>query len=888
MAVDDGTVALPLTIVEDSVTPLNLLGNDIDVDSDVLMVKSINGVDLTPGVAQSIPVSNGVVTVAVDGSLSFTPALDYNGSVSFDYVVTDPQGLTDIGTVNLNVTPVNDAPVAVDDKALVIEDKIVIGNLLGNDTDIDRDPLNVTSARVDINGDGLTDLLPLGVTTLLRDSTGEPIGKITINANGSFSFMPAPNYNGLMPVVEYTIDDGHGGIDTGTLTLGPVEPVNDNPIAKNDANTVTEDTPLVVSATDGLIKSALAVEGVDNDIDGDILTLTVVMVDTNGDGTPDVLTLDVATPLVDKSGQPIGILVVKADGSYSFTPEHNYTGLVPDIHYTVNDGHGGSADATLILTLEPVNDPPVAVDDTIEVLEDTPVSGNVLNNDSDVDGDSLTVIAATVDTNGDGLPDPLILGEVALITDKAGTVIGSLTLNSDGSFTFAPALNYFGPVPDVKYTVSDGHGAVDVATLKIGPVISALDPIDDPGTGEIDTPIIVDILANDPSVNPNTIQIVGTQNPGDSLLVPGEGTWTIDPKNGLLTFTPLPTFHAAPSPIHYTVTDTNGLVSSAALVKINIQPVVSDDIVIGATPDVPVIVDVLANDKGADPATVKIVDATNVDGSLIIPGEGTWTVDKTTGQITFTPISTFHGDPAPIRYTVSSLTGLPSPSAGVTIHVQPVGPEIGSLIMLSNPQPPLFTLPSSVLPFTSLPVRPLTPMWEQEWFKPVDLSFGDSADTCDLYLVGSLKNQVVIERQSYHFSIPSGTFRHTNPSEQLEYSATHPDGSPLPEWLEFNPKTLTFSGVPPKGAVSETVMVTVRDDCGDEVHATFFVKMNKEHYRHTSHDKHHAVNKGKLGLGKQLHAAGKMGKLQNGRELLDSLSAEQDGKNVTILKSQKG
>lgn len=178
-------------------------------------------------------------------------------------------------------------------------------------------------------------------------------------------------------------------------------------------------------------------------------------------------------------------------------------------------------------------------------------------------------------------------------------------------------------------------------------------------------------------------------------------------------------------------------------------------------------------------------------------------------------------------------------------------------------------------------------MWEQEWFKPVDLSFGDSADTCDLYLTGSLKNQVVIERQSYHFSIPSGTFRHTNPGEQLEYRATHPDGSPLPEWLEFNPKTLTFSGVPPKGAVSETVMVTVRDACGDEVHATFFVKVNKEHYRHTR-DKHHVANKGKPGLGKQLHAAGKMGKLQNGRELLDSMSAEQDGENVTILKSQKG
>jgi hypothetical protein len=123
-------------------------------------------------------------------------------------------------------------------------------------------------------------------------------------------------------------------------------------------------------------------------------------------------------------------------------------------------------------------------------------------------------------------------------------------------------------------------------------------------------------------------------------------------------------------------------------------------------------------------------------------------------------------------------------------------------------------------------------------------------------------------------------FRHTNPNEQLEFEAARPDGSSLPEWLTFNPKTLKFSGVPPKGAHNERVMVTARDTYGNEVHATFNVHVNKERMRsgvhHKVFDKHKLGEKravGKAGLSEQIHAMGKLSKLQESRALLDGFKS---------------
>ncbi len=121
IAVDNGFA----TDEDTTSDPLDLLGNDTDVDGDTLSLASIAGTPITPGTAQAIDVANGTVNVSAAGVVTFTPDADVNGPVSFDYPVFDGNGGTDTGTVNGTVNAVNDAPVAVDDTATATEDTSV-------------------------------------------------------------------------------------------------------------------------------------------------------------------------------------------------------------------------------------------------------------------------------------------------------------------------------------------------------------------------------------------------------------------------------------------------------------------------------------------------------------------------------------------------------------------------------------------------------------------------------------------------------------------------------------------------------------------------------------------------------------------------------------------
>ena len=203
------------------------------------------------------------------------------------------------------------------------------------------------------------------------------VGEVNINADGSYSFTPEPGYDGAIPLITYTVSDGNGGTDTSTLALTMV-PVNDPPVDPDDTNTVTEDTTLTVDAANGLLNNA-------TDPEGDPLTIT-------GFTVPGITgTQTVGTPVAIAG---VGSVTINADGSYSFTPEANYTGAIPVITYTVSDGNGGTDTSTLTLTMVPVNDPPVDPDDRNSVTEDTPLTvdaaNGLLNGATDPEGDPLT------------------------------------------------------------------------------------------------------------------------------------------------------------------------------------------------------------------------------------------------------------------------------------------------------------------------------------------------------------------------------------------------------------------------------------------------------------------------------------------------------------------
>ena len=170
--------------------------------------------------------SNGTLTLNANGTFTYTPAANYNGSDTFTYHANDGTGNSNIATVTITVSPVNDAPVAVNDAYTTNEDTpltVVLANsVLVNDTDTE--------------GNALTAILNVGPAN----------GTLTLNANGTFTYTPAANYNGS-DTFTYHANDGTGNSNIATVTITVSTLINDVPVAVNDAYTTNEDTPLTVA-----------------------------------------------------------------------------------------------------------------------------------------------------------------------------------------------------------------------------------------------------------------------------------------------------------------------------------------------------------------------------------------------------------------------------------------------------------------------------------------------------------------------------------------------------------------------------------------------------------------------------------------------------------------
>ncbi|SFW90069.1 hypothetical protein SAMN05661012_06548, partial [Chitinophaga sancti] len=187
------------------------------------------------------------------GSYTYTPALNYNGLDSLKYRVCDngTPSKCDTGTVIFTVTPVNDAPVAVDDAVTVVEDTSTSFEVRTNDTDVEGDALIATVIAGPVNG------------------------TVAPNPDGSFKYTPNANYNGLDSLKYQVCDNGTPSkCDTGTVIF-TVTPVNDAPVAVDDAVTITEDTP-----------ASFEVRTNDTDVEGDALIATVIAGPVNGTVVP--------------------------------------------------------------------------------------------------------------------------------------------------------------------------------------------------------------------------------------------------------------------------------------------------------------------------------------------------------------------------------------------------------------------------------------------------------------------------------------------------------------------------------------------------------------------------------------------------------------------------
>jgi len=322
-----------------NVTAANgLLANDFDQDGDTLIA-----------VLQS-SVSNGVLQISLDGSLSYTPNADFNGLDSFTYVANDGAGDSNVATVLIRVNAVNDAPLAGNDVYSVAEDTLLsvpaASGVLANDIDFDGDQLLV----------------------ILQSTVSN--GALQMNLDGQFSYMPNPGFNG-QDSFTYLANDGSANSAVVTVTIN-VNPVNDAPLAGADAYTIAEDGVLNVGAAAGVL-------GNDLDFDGDLLIALL------------------KTPTVN------GALHLNLDGSFIYQPDPSFNGT-DSFSYAAGDGALESGVVSATISISPENDPPLGVSDSYSLPQDgslnVTAANGVLANDSDIDGNRLLALIETYPANG--------------------------------------------------------------------------------------------------------------------------------------------------------------------------------------------------------------------------------------------------------------------------------------------------------------------------------------------------------------------------------------------------------------------------------------------------------------------------------------------------------
>src|SRR5690606_38378808 len=364
---------------------------------------------------------------------------------------------------------------------------------------------------------------------------------------------------------------------------------------------------------------------------------------------------------------PQGTFTVDATGSVLFTPDANYNGTV-SIQYTVRDNEGATSDpATITITVTPVNDKPVAVNDSRTINEDNSAIINVIGNDTDADG---SIVPNSVDLN------PATPGIQTGLTVAEGT----FTVDASGVVTFVPVSNFFGTVV-INYTVTDNDGAVsDPATITV-----VVNPVNDPPVANNDvasTPqgqsITLNLLTNDldvdGTIDASTVDLNPATGVIDKTRTIASGTYTVD-NSGVLTFTPVPAFSGT-STITYNVADNLGAKSNNATISILVnfvnQPPVANDDAVTTTEDNPSAINVLANDTDDGTIVTATVDLKpNVGGiqNSITGPEGTFVVNGS-GVVTFTPAQNFSGS-AVVSYTVNDNIGVTSNVATLTVTVTP-------------------------------------------------------------------------------------------------------------------------------------------------------------------------------------------------------------------------
>jgi len=416
------------------------------------------------------------------------------------------------------------------------------------------------------------------------------------------------------------------------------------------------------------LKTATLASDIKAGVTGQNVTIDVLANDAEGTFDFDVSTLRItSTPegaTLSEDGRTLTVpnegvwSVNPATGEITFSPVDGFVGDPTGIAYTVQDTEGNEAGAEV-----EINYPPLALDDNVNAQRATQVIVYVLENDSNT--------SSPLDIASLRLIDPTSGDEVETLTIEGQ---GTWTINIDGSVTFTPDVDFVNNPTPIEYVVREIAGDVsNRATIRI----VYPDAVDNTVIIPVGTTgdISINVAENDSNNTvAGTVTIGCTQAGVDTLVVNGEGTWTVL-DGSIIVFTPEVDFIGEPTDIEYTIGLVSTERSNCARIDIRRELLVVDDtstLNVGSV----TLINILANDFGSlNAQSVQLVlpvtpvagSALSSDGrTLTVPDEGVWSVNDL-GIVSFTAIDGFTSAPTAIRYTVENNNGLVSNTASIRL-----------------------------------------------------------------------------------------------------------------------------------------------------------------------------------------------------------------------------
>ncbi len=522
-AVNDVPVAQANSVTTNEDTAPLFAASDFlfaDVESDSLASVTISNLTLASGDTLTVDQGSGPVTVtngmtvtaAQIPSLTYTPALNANGSArsTFDYTVNDAGTGTVAAAMSLNVTAVNDVPVAQASSVTTNEDTaktFAVPDFLFNDVEGD------SLVSITISGLSLT-----GADTLTVDlgfNPGPVANGMTITAAqiATLVYSPALDANGVArSSFDYTVNDAENGTVPATMSID-VTAVNDAPVAQASSVTTVEDTAKTFATSDFLF----------NDVESNsLVSLTVSNLTLVGG---DTLTVDQGSgPVTVANGMTITATEI---ATLIYTPALNATGTARStFDFQVNDADLGTAAATMSIDVTLDNDVPVAQASSVTTNEDT--AKTFATSDfqfTDTEADSLVSITVSNLTlaSGDTLTVDQGSGPVA-VTDSM-----TITAAQIATLIYTPDLNANGSARTTfDFKVNDTQSGTVVATMSVNvtavndaPVLATIETLPLPYAPSAAPTVITSALTLADVDNTNftgaTVQITGGYLSGDLL-----------------------------------------------------------------------------------------------------------------------------------------------------------------------------------------------------------------------------------------------------------------------------------------------------------------------------------------------------------------------------------